>query len=88
MDDAIDLKVLSQNSLNSEVPSMGSEFELSQRNIPRNNLQPPPIPERFDSLALPEDLQLKSAAWFQAGIPRYYQKIKFLNFLNVILIVR
>ena len=31
---------------------------------------PPPLPERSDSLAAPDEPHLRAAAWFQAGIPR------------------
>uniref|UniRef100_A0A2P2HZR7 Ras guanine nucleotide exchange factor Y-like n=1 Tax=Hirondellea gigas TaxID=1518452 RepID=A0A2P2HZR7_9CRUS len=31
---------------------------------------PPPLPERSDSLTVPDEPHLRAAAWFQAGIPR------------------
>ncbi|CAL4086986.1 unnamed protein product [Meganyctiphanes norvegica] len=63
-----EMKRTSQISVTSSALSSVMALELS---ISSTHLGiPPPLPDRTDSLTPPEEPHLKSAAWFQAGIPR------------------
>ncbi|KAK3921766.1 Tensin-4, partial [Frankliniella fusca] len=55
------------SSCSSGVSSHGPSAPAATTTAPT----PPPLPERTDSLVLrPEDVDLRTAPWFQAGIPR------------------
>ncbi|KAK7085817.1 hypothetical protein SK128_025305, partial [Halocaridina rubra] len=66
--DEVKLKRTSQISMSSSASSGVVGLDVSMSSM--RSVTPPPLPERSDSLTPPEEPHLKSAAWFQAGIPR------------------
>ncbi|XP_068219066.1 EGFR adapter protein-like isoform X4 [Palaemon carinicauda] len=66
--DDVKLKRISQISVSSSASSGVVGLDVSTSST--RSATPPPLPERSDSLTPPEEPHLKTAAWFQAGIPR------------------
>ncbi|XP_069985862.1 EGFR adapter protein isoform X6 [Penaeus vannamei] len=66
--DDVKLKRISQISVSSSASSGVVGLDVSTSST--RSASPPPLPERSDSLTPPEEPHLKTAAWFQAGIPR------------------
>ncbi|XP_045131139.1 tensin-1-like isoform X2 [Portunus trituberculatus] len=66
--DDVKLKRISQISVSSSASSGVVALDVSTSST--RSATPPPLPERSDSLTPPEEPHLKTAAWFQAGIPR------------------
>ena len=66
--DDVKLKRISQISISSSASSGVVGLDVSTSST--RSATPPPLPERSDSLTPPEEPHLKTAAWFQAGIPR------------------
>ncbi|XP_053634450.1 EGFR adapter protein isoform X1 [Cherax quadricarinatus] len=68
LSDDVKLKRISQISVSSSASSGIVGLDVSTSST--RSASPPPLPERSDSLTPPEEPHLKTAAWFQAGIPR------------------
>ncbi|CAL4165651.1 unnamed protein product, partial [Meganyctiphanes norvegica] len=68
LSDDAKMKRISQVSVSSSASSGVAALDLSTSSTRSGT--PPPPPDRSDSLTPPEEPHLKSAAWFQAGIPR------------------
>ncbi|XP_069164840.1 EGFR adapter protein isoform X3 [Procambarus clarkii] len=68
LSDDVKLKRISQISVSSSASSGVVGLDVSTSST--RSASPPPLPERSDSLTPPEEPHLKTAAWFQAGIPR------------------
>ncbi|KAK4287525.1 hypothetical protein Pmani_034834 [Petrolisthes manimaculis] len=68
LSDEVKLKRISQISVSSSASSGVVGLDVSTSST--RSASPPPLPERSDSLTPPEEPHLKTAAWFQAGIPR------------------